>query len=154
MEMGLAVEKINDGKLIMTRMVQLNMGPKRLVRLTVSVLITLIHSSHYLVELNKSHGDSSLYRQAVTEAKLRESRHKHRPLVRPVIEERSKGLNAWKDTQRLTSKLYALKQDHGRVKSESSATKLSAMQRNGDAPLLESECADLEFYGSIKGIWL
>ncbi|KAK9157229.1 hypothetical protein Scep_003803 [Stephania cephalantha] len=47
----------------MTRMVQLNMGPKRLVRLTVSVLITLIHPSHYLVELNKSHGDSSLYRQ-------------------------------------------------------------------------------------------
>ncbi|KAK9093891.1 hypothetical protein Scep_025360 [Stephania cephalantha] len=25
--------------------------------------ITLIHPSHYLVELNKSHGDSSLYRQ-------------------------------------------------------------------------------------------
>ncbi|KAK9100964.1 hypothetical protein Scep_024394 [Stephania cephalantha] len=40
----------------MTRMVQLNIGPKRLVRLTISVLITLIHPSHYLVELNKSHG--------------------------------------------------------------------------------------------------
>ncbi|KAK9121742.1 hypothetical protein Syun_019359 [Stephania yunnanensis] len=47
----------------MTRMVQLNMGPKKLVRLLVSVLITLIHPSHYLVELNKSNGDSSLCRQ-------------------------------------------------------------------------------------------
>ncbi|KAK9106536.1 hypothetical protein Syun_022547 [Stephania yunnanensis] len=36
------------------------------------------------------------------------------------------------------------------MKSESSATELSGMQRNGDAPLLESECADLEFFGSIK----
>ncbi|KAK9126859.1 hypothetical protein Scep_015705 [Stephania cephalantha] len=92
--------------------------------------------------------------QAVTEARLRESRDKHRPLVRSVIEERSKGLNAWKDTQGLASKLYSLKQDHGTVKSEASATELSGMQRNGDAPLLESECADLEFFGSIKGIWL
>ncbi|KAK9163276.1 hypothetical protein Syun_004178 [Stephania yunnanensis] len=39
MEMGLAGEKINNGK------------------------ITLIRPSHYLVELNKSHGDSSLYRK-------------------------------------------------------------------------------------------
>ncbi|KAK9106537.1 hypothetical protein Syun_022548 [Stephania yunnanensis] len=43
--------------------------------------------------------------QAVSNARLRESRHKHRPLVRSVIEERSKGLNAWKDTQGLASKL-------------------------------------------------
>ncbi|KAK9121648.1 hypothetical protein Syun_019265 [Stephania yunnanensis] len=50
-------------KLIMMRMMQLNIGPKRLVRLIVSVLITLIHLSHYLVKLNKSHGNSSLYRQ-------------------------------------------------------------------------------------------
>ncbi|KAK9100175.1 hypothetical protein Scep_023605 [Stephania cephalantha] len=89
--------------------------------------------------------------QVVTEARLRESRHKHMPLVRSVIEERSKGLNAWKDTQELAYKLYTLKQDHVTVKSESSATELSGMQRNGDAPLLESEYADMEFFGSIKG---
>ncbi|KAK9092813.1 hypothetical protein Syun_027724 [Stephania yunnanensis] len=92
--------------------------------------------------------------QAVSKARLRESRHKHRPLVRSVIEEQSKGLDAWKDTQGLASKLYTLKQDHGTTKSESSAIELSAMQRNGDAPLLESECADMEFFGSIKGIWI
>ncbi|KAK9092764.1 hypothetical protein Syun_027675 [Stephania yunnanensis] len=59
--------------------------------------------------------------QAVTETKPKESRHKRKPLVRSVIKERSKCLNAWND-KRLASKLYALKQDHGTVKSESSAT--------------------------------
>ncbi|KAK9160783.1 hypothetical protein Syun_007124 [Stephania yunnanensis] len=37
-------------------------------------MITLVHTSHYLIELNKSHGDSSLYRQ------LLESRENHRNL--------------------------------------------------------------------------
>ncbi|KAK9128219.1 hypothetical protein Syun_017016 [Stephania yunnanensis] len=47
--------------------------------------------------------------------------------------------------------VYAVKQDHGTVKSESSTTELFGMQRIGDAHLLKSECVDLELFGVIKG---
>ncbi|TQE03779.1 hypothetical protein C1H46_010586 [Malus baccata] len=49
--------------------------------------------------------------QNVNETRLQELRNKHRPAVIVAIEERSKGLRAWKDSQGLASKLYNFKQD-------------------------------------------
>ncbi|XP_022977357.1 TBC1 domain family member 2A isoform X1 [Cucurbita maxima] len=49
--------------------------------------------------------------QNVNETRLRELRTKHRPAVVTAIEERSKGLRAWKDSQGLASKLYSFKHD-------------------------------------------
>uniref|UniRef100_A0A9I9D1P5 Rab-GAP TBC domain-containing protein n=1 Tax=Cucumis melo TaxID=3656 RepID=A0A9I9D1P5_CUCME len=71
--------------------------------------------------------------QNVNETRLRELRTKHRPAVVTAIEERSKGLRAWKDSQGLASKLYSFKHDS---KSMIIQTKNSS-QANGD--LLRSE---------------
>lgn len=66
--------------------------------------------------------------QNVNEARLRELRTKHRPAVVTAIEERSKGLRAWKDSQGLASKLYSFTRD---PKSLIIETKKSS-QINGD----------------------
>ncbi|EPS62801.1 hypothetical protein M569_11988 [Genlisea aurea] len=47
----------------------------------------------------------------VHEKRLQELRDKHRPAVKALLEERSKGLRAWRDSQGLASKLYSFKQD-------------------------------------------
>lgn len=47
--------------------------------------------------------------QAVSEMKLEDLRKKHRPEVLAVMEERSRGLRVWKDSQGLASKLYSFK---------------------------------------------
>ncbi|WOL14852.1 TBC1 domain family member 2A-like [Canna indica] len=47
--------------------------------------------------------------QAVNEMKLEELRKKHRHEVIAIMEERSRGLRAWKDSQGLASKLYGFK---------------------------------------------
>lgn len=49
--------------------------------------------------------------QNVNEARLQELRSKHRPAVIAALEERSKGLRAWRDSQGLASKLYGFKHD-------------------------------------------
>ncbi|RWR85868.1 Rab-GTPase-TBC domain-containing protein [Cinnamomum micranthum f. kanehirae] len=51
--------------------------------------------------------------QAVNETKLDELRKKHRPAVMNIIEERSRGLRALRDSQGLASKLYSFKRDPG-----------------------------------------
>lgn len=51
--------------------------------------------------------------QNVHESRLQELRNKHRPAVRAAVEERSKGLRVWKDSQGLASKLYGFTQDPG-----------------------------------------
>ncbi|KAL3523424.1 hypothetical protein ACH5RR_016258 [Cinchona calisaya] len=51
--------------------------------------------------------------QNVNEARLQELRNKHRPAMRAAIEERSKGLQALKDSKGLACKLYNFKQDPG-----------------------------------------
>ncbi|MQL80575.1 hypothetical protein Taro_013035 [Colocasia esculenta] len=51
--------------------------------------------------------------QAVNEAKLQELRNKHRPAVIAAMEERTKGLRAFRDSQGLASKLYSFKHDPG-----------------------------------------
>lgn len=72
--------------------------------------------------------------QNVNETRLRELRTKHRPAVVTAIEERSKGLRAWKDSQGLASKLYSFKHDS---KSMIIETKNSS-QINGDLSRSES----------------
>ncbi|CAH9080406.1 unnamed protein product [Cuscuta epithymum] len=54
--------------------------------------------------------------QNVTEHRLQELRNKHRPTVNAALEERSKGLKVWRESQsRLASKLYGFSQDPGSV---------------------------------------
>ncbi|KAK7343244.1 hypothetical protein VNO77_11842 [Canavalia gladiata] len=49
--------------------------------------------------------------QNINEARLQQLRNKHRPAVIAAIEERSKGLKAWRDSQGLASKLFNFKHD-------------------------------------------
>ncbi|XP_015942296.1 uncharacterized protein LOC107467659 [Arachis duranensis] len=49
--------------------------------------------------------------QSINEARLQELRNKHRPSVIAAIEERSKGLKAWRDSHGLASKLFSFKHD-------------------------------------------
>ncbi|KAL2323849.1 hypothetical protein Fmac_022907 [Flemingia macrophylla] len=56
--------------------------------------------------------------QNINETRLQQLRNKHRPAVIASIEERSKGLKAWRDSQGLASKLFGFKHD---PKTEQSA---------------------------------
>ena len=64
--------------------------------------------------------------QNVSEERLRELRNKHRPTVEAALEERTKGLNMWRDSQGLASKLYGFNENKStngglsRMNSESS----------------------------------
>ncbi|KAJ1385821.1 Rab-GTPase-TBC domain [Sesbania bispinosa] len=49
--------------------------------------------------------------QNINETRLQQLRNKHRPAVMTAIEERSKGLKAWRDSQGLASKLFGFKHD-------------------------------------------
>lgn len=49
--------------------------------------------------------------QNINESRLQELRNKHRPAVIAAVEERSKGLKAWRDSQGLASKLFGFKHD-------------------------------------------
>ncbi|KAK7358024.1 hypothetical protein VNO80_17323 [Phaseolus coccineus] len=49
--------------------------------------------------------------QNINETRLQQLRNKHRPAVIASIEERSKGLKAWRDSQGLASKLFGFKHD-------------------------------------------
>ena len=70
--------------------------------------------------------------QNVNEARLQELRSKHRPAVISALEERSKGLRAWRDSQGLASKLYGFKQDPKSMIIEANKTeRLADTQTNG-----------------------
>ncbi|XP_059456006.1 uncharacterized protein LOC132186181 isoform X2 [Corylus avellana] len=70
--------------------------------------------------------------QNVNEARLQELRSKHRPAVISALEERSKGLRAWRDSQGLASKLYGFKHDPKSMIIEANKTERSAdTQTNG-----------------------
>ncbi|KAF5467190.1 hypothetical protein F2P56_017042 [Juglans regia] len=49
--------------------------------------------------------------QNVNETRLQDLRSKHRPAVISTLEERSKGLQVWRDSKALASKLYGFKHD-------------------------------------------
>ncbi|RWV83643.1 hypothetical protein GW17_00054722 [Ensete ventricosum] len=67
---------------------------------------------------------------------LEQLRKRHRPEVIAVMEERSRGLRAWKDSQDLASKFYRLKHGPGALRMETNSMDGSAgLQANGDLPL-------------------
>ena len=69
----------------------------------------------------------------VNEVRLQELRHKHRPSIRATVEERSKGLQAWRDSQGLASKLYGFKHDPASLMIETSKSdQLAGTHPNGD----------------------
>lgn len=77
--------------------------------------------------------------QNVNENRLRELRNKHRPAVIAAVEERSKGLQAWRDSQGLASKLYNFKQDPKSMLIETNkSTRVVDTQLNGDLSRTES----------------
>ncbi|CAI9091040.1 OLC1v1025957C1 [Oldenlandia corymbosa var. corymbosa] len=78
--------------------------------------------------------------QNVTEVRLEELRNKHRPSVRAAIEERTKGLQAWKDSQGLASKLYSFNHDPGSIiVGANRADKGGITHMNGNASPLHVE---------------
>lgn len=77
--------------------------------------------------------------QNVNETRLQELRNKHRPAVIAAVEERSKGLRAWRDSQGLASKLYNFKHDTKSMIIETKkAERLTGTQTNGDSCHSES----------------
>ncbi|CAL9040706.1 unnamed protein product [Musa banksii] len=80
--------------------------------------------------------------QTVDEMNLEQLRKRHRPEVIAVMEERSRGLRAWKDSQGLASKFYRLKHGPESLRMETNSTDGPAgLQANGDLPL-KSESAE------------
>ncbi|GAB4854888.1 hypothetical protein Ancab_023474 [Ancistrocladus abbreviatus] len=77
--------------------------------------------------------------QNVSEAKLRELRAKHRPAVIAAIEERSRGLQGWKNSRSLASKLYSFKQGPGSIMME--ANKLNVPDEKTKGGTTDLECA-------------
>ncbi|XP_077214009.1 uncharacterized protein LOC143880474 isoform X2 [Tasmannia lanceolata] len=90
--------------------------------------------------------------QAVNEAKLQELRKKHRPSIIAAMEERSKGLRVWRDSQGLASKLYSFKHDPGSLIPETNPTEGSGDHANGDVCISESHSNNIdEFLNSLRG---
>uniref|UniRef100_A0A5B6ZX67 Putative TBC1 domain family member 8B n=1 Tax=Davidia involucrata TaxID=16924 RepID=A0A5B6ZX67_DAVIN len=89
--------------------------------------------------------------QNVNEARLQELRNKHRPAVRDAVEERSKGLQVYRDSQGLASKLYNFKHDPGSLMMKKSE-QLVASQTNGDISHMKSGSASVDgFLVSLTG---
>ncbi|KAJ6793617.1 TBC1 domain family member 8B-like isoform X1 [Iris pallida] len=90
--------------------------------------------------------------QAVSESRLGDLRKKHRPAVLAAMEERSKGLLAWRDSHGLASKLYSFRHDPGLLTSEAKSTKgLNNMHSNGDLHLSKSNSNNIEeFLNSLS----
>lgn len=77
--------------------------------------------------------------QNVNEKRLHELREKHRSAVIAANEERSKGLQAWRDSQGLASKLYNFKHDPKSMLMETNKTERPVnSQTNGDLSRSES----------------
>lgn len=88
----------------------------------------------------------------VNEKRLQELRDKHRAAVIAAAEERSRGLQAWKDSQGLASKLYGFKNDHKLMSMEpNKAEQLVDAHTNGDALHMNSGSADEGFLVSLTG---
>ncbi|XP_023904016.1 uncharacterized protein LOC112015812 isoform X1 [Quercus suber] len=77
--------------------------------------------------------------QNVNETRLQELRTKHRSAVIAAVEERSKGLRAWRDSKGLASKLYGFKHDPKSMILETNKTEqLTDAQTNGSLSRSES----------------
>ncbi|GFY83646.1 Ypt/Rab-GAP domain of gyp1p superfamily protein [Actinidia rufa] len=91
--------------------------------------------------------------QNVNEVRLQELRHKHRPSIRATVEERSKGLQAWRDSQGLASKLYGFKHDPASLMIETSKSdQLAGTHPNGDISHTGSGSGNVDgFLMSLNG---
>lgn len=91
--------------------------------------------------------------QNVNEARLEELRNKHRPAVKAAVEERSKGLQDWRDCQGLSSKLCGFKHDPGSVVVGTTETDQKAYElTNSDASQTDTGSANVdELYMSLNG---
>lgn len=110
-----------------TNLAQFHIGPALVTSKDAGDAVTLLQS------LAGSTFDSSqlvltacMGYQNVNEARLQELRSKHRPAVISALEERSKGLRAWRDSQGLASKLYGFKHDPKSMIIEANKTEQSA----------------------------
>lgn len=82
--------------------------------------------------------------QNVNEIRLQELRNKHRPAVITAVEERSKGLKAWRDSQGLASKLFGFKHDPKSMSGTDKAEQLSCIQMNGSLSRSESDSTNAD----------
>ncbi|KAL3649767.1 hypothetical protein CASFOL_006170 [Castilleja foliolosa] len=90
--------------------------------------------------------------QNIQEARLQELRNKHRPAVRAVLDERSNGARALKDSQGLASKLYSFKKDPGSVMIGTDKSEQRDMQMNGDVSHLDPSSVNVnELYLGLNG---
>ncbi|KAH6801666.1 Ypt/Rab-GAP domain of gyp1p superfamily protein [Perilla frutescens var. frutescens] len=74
--------------------------------------------------------------QNVTEERLQELRNKHRPTIRAALDERSKGIRVWRDSQGLASKLYGFNQETGSMIRTDKSEGTNA-ETNGDMSHLD-----------------
>ncbi|WCJ19429.1 Ypt/Rab-GAP domain of gyp1p superfamily protein [Euphorbia peplus] len=74
--------------------------------------------------------------QNVNETRLQELRNKHRASVIATIEERIKGLQAWRDTKGLASKLYNFKHDADSKQSNGDLSRSESGSTNADDVLI------------------
>lgn len=83
--------------------------------------------------------------QAVNKIRLQDLRKKHRPTVLASMEERSRGLRAWRDSQGLASKLYSFKRGSGSLLSEDNSIEGSGDSHiNGQLHRSESDSTNME----------
>jgi hypothetical protein len=68
--------------------------------------------------------------QNVNETRLQELRNKHRQAVITTVEERTKGLQAWRDSQGLATKLYNFKHDRKSILMETTKKTSGELSRS------------------------
>ncbi|KAI7751215.1 hypothetical protein M8C21_021284 [Ambrosia artemisiifolia] len=77
--------------------------------------------------------------QNVNEERLQELRNKHRPAVEAALEERTKGLNMWRDSQGLASKLYGFKEN----KTENKITNGGLSRMSSETSSVDELCLEV-----------
>ncbi|XP_027364021.1 TBC1 domain family member 2B [Abrus precatorius] len=80
---------------------------------------------------------------AVTEARLKELREKHRPSILDIIEERANKGRVWKDSKGLASKLYSFKHERGPLVEERKISEGNDMVADKNVQL-DSHSSDLD----------
>lgn len=74
--------------------------------------------------------------QNINEVRLQQLRNKHRPAVIAAIEERSKGLKAWRDSKGLASKLFGFKHDSKTEQLDDGLSRTESGSTNADEILI------------------
>jgi hypothetical protein len=119
--------------LVKLNLAQFHVGPALVTSKDAGDAVTLLQSlAGSTFDSSQLVLTASMGYQNVNEARLQELRSKHRPAVIAALEERSKGLRAWRDSQGLASKLYGFKHDPKSMIIEANKTEQSSdTQTNG-----------------------